>query len=228
MATRSFQPALFSFLRDLGDNNDRDWFAANKQRYEHDVKEPALDFIDDFRPHLERFSPHFEANARAVGGSLFRIHRDTRFSKDKTPYKTNTGMHFRHEMAKDAHAPGIYVHLEPRNCFFGIGLWRPEPKVAQQIRHHIADHREHWTAIVSDPAFTSQLALSGDRLVRPPRGFDADDPLIDDLKRKDFIATTSLRQSEVTASGFLDRVDELATAGRPLAGFLCEAVGVPF
>lgn len=100
----SFTPDIFAFLRDLATNNNRAWFHENKQRFEDSVRQPALDFITDFVEPLETLSPHFVADSRTVGGSLFRIHRDTRFSKDKTPYKLNTGMHFRHERAKDAHA----------------------------------------------------------------------------------------------------------------------------
>jgi uncharacterized protein (TIGR02453 family) len=102
----SFSPELFSFLAELRANNNRDWFAANKDRYEEDLLEPALAFIAAFAPRLEKISPHFRAEARPSGGSLFRIYRDTRFSKDKSPYKTNVGIHFRHEQAKDAYAPG--------------------------------------------------------------------------------------------------------------------------
>ena len=92
----SFDPAFFRFLRDLKANNDREWFAANKERYEDDVRGPALDFVVEFAPQLERISRHFVADPRPSGGSLFRIHRDTRFSKDKAPYKTFTGIQFRH------------------------------------------------------------------------------------------------------------------------------------
>ena len=91
-----FGPELFSFLEDLQANNDREWFAANRDRYEEHLLEPALAFIDAFAPRLEKISPHFRADARPSGGSLFRIYRDTRFSKDKRPYKTNVGIHFRH------------------------------------------------------------------------------------------------------------------------------------
>src|SRR3954470_21671845 len=93
----SFSPALFTFLRDLAANNDREWFAANKARYVAEVQEPALAFIEDVGMRLpEEISPHFVADPRTTGGSLFRIYRDTRFSKDKTPYKTHCGVQFRH------------------------------------------------------------------------------------------------------------------------------------
>src|ERR1051325_7956607 len=100
----SFGPELFSFLGDLRANNNREWFAANKQRYEEQLLEPALAFIEAFAPRLEKISPHFRADPSPSGGSLFRIYRDTRFAKDKTPYKTNLGIHFRHEAAGNAYA----------------------------------------------------------------------------------------------------------------------------
>ena len=137
----SFGPELFSFLTDLRANNDRDWFAANKHRYEQDLLEPALAFIEDFAPRLEKISPHFRADPRPSGGSLFRIYRDTRFSKDKSPYKTNLGIHFRHERAKDAHAPGYYLHIGPGEVFAGGGIWQPGTDGATRIRE----------AIVADP-----------------------------------------------------------------------------
>lgn len=139
-----FTKSTFDFLEDLAIHNDRDWFNANKSRYIETVQEPALQFITDFGPRLAKISPHFTADARTVGGSLFRIHRDTRFSKDKTPYKENTGVQFRHVAAKDAHAPGYYLHLQPGECIVGMGLWRPETAVAYAIREKIAADPAGW------------------------------------------------------------------------------------
>lgn len=224
---RYFTPQVFGFLRELEKNNEREWFHANKSRYEECIRQPALDFITDFAAPLAEISPHFVADSRTVGGSLFRIQRDTRFSKDKTPYKTNTGVHFRHEQAKDAHAPGFYLHLEPRNCFFGAGLWRPEPKVAYAIRQFIADNADEWVR-VRDGLSATGPALDGERLVRPPKGFDADDPLIDDLKRKDFIAVEKLPQSEVTRSDLVDAFAARCRSVGPFVSFLCAAVGVKY
>ncbi len=223
-----FTPALFSFLEDLESNNDRDWFAANKSRYVEDVQEPALSFISDFAEPLSEISPHFRAAAKVQGGSLFRIYRDTRFSKDKTPYKTNTGMHFRHERSKDAHAPGYYLHLQPGECFMGVGLWRPEAKVAYQIRRSIADDPAGWKKAAYAKPFTDLYSLEGDSLQRPPKGFDPEHPYIDDLKRKDFIASTRLDQRQVTGSGFMDEFVANCKKATPLMSFLCAAVGVAF
>ncbi|MDF1596873.1 MAG: DUF2461 domain-containing protein [Acidimicrobiia bacterium] len=228
MGSRYFTPKLFAFLRDLAQNNDRDWFKAHQSDYEQYVREPALDFITDFAGPLAKISDNFVADSRTVGGSLFRIQRDTRFSKDKTPYKPNTGMQFRHIAGKDAHAPGFYLHLQPGECFLGVGLWRPETKAAYQIRQQIADHPADWKRATRGTRFTDVFALTGDSLVRPPKGYDGNHPLIDDLKRKDFIASTRLTQSQLTSDQLMEDVTDYCRRGAPFMKFLCEAVGVPF
>ena len=228
MAHRYFTPQLFKFLRDLESNNDRSWFKANQAEYERVIREPALDFINDIAKPLARISPHFVADSRTVGGSLFRIQRDTRFSPDKTPYKTNTGMQFRHERAKDVHAPGFYLHIEPKASFLGVGMWRPTSKVAYEVRQAIGEDPDGWKRAAHGPGFVELFALEGESLVRPPRGFAADHPLIDDLKRKDFVATTRLTQGQVTSPGFMDDVVEQFDVASPLMQFLCRAVGLEF
>lgn len=228
MANGYFTPGLFAFLKDLEANNDRNWFKANQERFEAEVRQPALDFITDYASPLAKISPHFVADSRTVGGSLFRIQRDTRFSKDKTPYKLNTGMHFRHEQAADAHAPGFYLHLEPANCFMGVGLWRPESKIAYRIRHHIDAEQTAWKRAARSKRFTDTYSLDGDSLKRQPKGFDAEHPLIEDLKRKDFIAVASLTQKEVTANGFMADFDKRLRLAKPYMQFLCRALDLPF
>src|SRR5919198_4046037 len=151
MGKKWFSPAVFSFLRELQDNNTREWFAENKSRYQEDVQEPALEFISDFDPLLRRISPDFRADARPVGGSLFRIHRDVRFSKDKTPYKTHVGIHFRHRSASDAHAPGFYLHLEPGGVFAAAGIWHPDGPSQKLIRTRIGDDARGWKRATGPP-----------------------------------------------------------------------------
>ncbi len=223
-----FTPDLCKLLRDLKANNNRDWFKANKKRYEQSVKEPALAFINDFNPHLQKISSAFRADPRPVGGSLFRINRDTRFSKDKSPYKTNTGLHFRHSAGKDAHAPGFYLHLEPGGCFAGVGIWHPDTATARKIRTAIADDVKAWKRVISAKRFREIYKLMGDSLKRPPKGFSPDHPFIEDLKRKDFIAGTDLTQKQITDKDFLKQYIALCKAGAPLVKLLCHAVGVDF
>ncbi|MCA9520487.1 MAG: TIGR02453 family protein, partial [Myxococcales bacterium] len=115
-----FGDETLDFLEELSLNNNRDWFTAHKPRYESFVRDPALAFVRAMAPRLERLAPSLIADDRKMGGSLMRIYRDTRFSKDKTPYKTNIGIHFRHKSAKDVHAPGLYVHVGLDGHFVGV------------------------------------------------------------------------------------------------------------
>jgi uncharacterized protein (TIGR02453 family) len=169
---RSFSPVLFAFLRELRENNDREWFKANKRRYEEAVQEPAFEFITDFAPHLQQISSHFLADPRPVGGSLFRIYRDTRFGKDKTPYKTSTGIQFRHARGRDVHAPGLYLHLEPGSVFAGAGIWRPDSPTLGRIRDAIAGEPERWAEAVQETRRGERFRLEGESLKRPPAGYD--------------------------------------------------------
>ncbi len=228
MPKTHFRPALFRFLRELKANNDRDWFKANQERYEDAVREPALAFISDFGPKLEAISPQFLAVPKKVGGSLFRIHRDVRFARDKSPYKTHTGIQFRHKQGRDAHAPGFYLHLEPGRCFAGAGIWRPDGEATKKIRSYIAANPATWKRAVHGSRFRDTFELSGDSLKRPPRGFDPEHPLVADLKRKDFIGVAKISQKDITSAGFLNQYAALCRRGAPLIRALCEAVGMPF
>jgi uncharacterized protein (TIGR02453 family) len=230
MPSALFTPALFSFLKDLTDNNDRAWFKANQERYENHVRQPALDFIEEFATPLLRISKHFVADPRKVGGSLFRIQRDTRFGKDKTPYKTHVGIHFRHVATReDVHGPGFYLQLAPGNCLAAIGLWEPAAPDAAAVRRSIAGESASWRRAVQGKQFREVYGgLEGDSLVRPPRGFDPGHPLIEDLKRREFIASTRFTQKQVTSPDFMSTYLASVKAGVPLMRFLSEAVGLAF
>jgi len=223
-----FDRELFRFLKDLERNNDRDWFQANKARYERHVKEPLIGFVIDFGSHLQKISPHFLADPRPVGGSMFRIFRDTRFSSDKRPYKTNAGVQFRHEAGKDVHAPGFYLHLAPGEVFAAAGIWHPDSGTAAQIREAILEDPGRWRSIVTRKAFRERFELSGDSLKRAPRGVPADHPQIEDLKRKDFIAVADLSEAQACAPGFIAELARLWGKAGPFTGFLCQALGQPF
>ena len=224
----SFSPELFGFLADLEVNNNREWFAVNRQRYEEHLLEPALAFIGDFEPRLKKISPHFRADARPSGGSLFRIYRDTRFSKDKSPYKTHLGIHFRHERAKDAHAPGYYLHIGPGEVFAGGGIWHPGTGAATQIREAIVADSERWTRATRGSAFAKQLELGGDALKRVPSWADSEHPFADDLKRKDFFGWARLDEEDVVAPDFVDEYARICRTAGPLMQFLCDALGIPY
>jgi uncharacterized protein (TIGR02453 family) len=223
-----FEPTVFQFLEELADNNNRPWFQENKWRYEREVLEPCLAFIRAVQPRLKKISPCFVASDRRVGGSLMRVYRDTRFAKDKTPYKTNVGIQFRHELGRDVHAPGFYVHVASDECFLAIGVWRPDANSLGQIRQAIVDQPDRWRRARDDRKFRQQFVLEGDSLKSPPRGFEPDHPLIEDLKRTDFIGLRELSEQAVLTARFPDAVAASFAASRPFMRFLCDALKVPF
>ncbi len=228
MTFESFGPQLFEFLCDLEQNNNRDWFNANKARYEADVREPARAFVRAMAPKVLEISPHLLSDDRKVGGSLMRIYRDTRFSKDKTPYKTNVGIQFRHTAGKDVHAPGLYVHIMPAECWLGVGSWRPDSPTLRGIREAIADKPESWQAVLEEPGFRDTWEPGGESLKRAPKGFAPDHPAVDELKRKDFISMSRLEPGEVMGPGFVELVAERFGRASGYMGFLCAAIGQPF
>jgi uncharacterized protein (TIGR02453 family) len=232
MGEPSFSPALFAFLEELARNNDRAWFKANRQRYEDAAQEPALAFISGFAPRLRTISPHLAADARPVGGSLHRIQRDLRFSRDKSPYRTNIAVRFPHERSRGVQAPtsypSYYLHLAPGEVFAGAGVWHPDSATLGRIRDAIVARPGEWRAAAHGGAFAARFRLTGESLVRPPRGYDPAHPLIEDLKRKDFVASAPLSEAAVTSPGFVEELAGLCQLAAPFMRFLCEALDLPF
>ena len=221
-----FTPALFEFLSELAENNNREWFQDNKARYERDVRDALVQFVGDFGDRLHSISPHMVADPRLSGGSIFRIYRDVRFSKDKSPYKTNAGMHFRHEVGREVHGPGLYLHLQPGMVFAGAGIWRPNSATVGKIRGAIVANPERWRSIVNDDEFAAAYTLEGESLKRAPRGIDPDHPLIDQLKLKSFAATTRFSEEDACAPDFIETYADACTVAAPFSEFLTRAVGL--
>lgn len=163
----------------------------------------------------------------ATPRSLFRIHRDVRFSKDKSPYKTHVGVHFRHERSKDAHAPGYYLHVEPGEVFIGVGIWHPPGPALRAIRERIVEEPDEWTEVSRDAAFRERFQLAGDSLKGGPRDFDNDHPLIEDLKRKDFIGVRPVDDAFAIREDLPAALREEWSAAAPFMRFLCRALDVP-
>lgn len=214
----------FKFLKELAANNKREWFLENKPRYEAEVRDPALRLIADFSPHLNKISKNLLADPRPSGGSLFRIHRDTRFSKDKTPYKTHVGITFRHVDGKDVHGPILYLHIEPGRVFLGAGMWHPPAESLAQIRDAIVEHPARWKKVIAKV----DVGEGSDKLKRPPRGYDPDHPLIEDLKRKSFISAADLTQKQVMSDKLLSDLAREYKRRAPILEFLSNAVGLPW
>lgn len=219
---------LFAFLRELADNNDRDWFQANRARYREHVQEPLLEFIAAFSEPLAGLSPEFVADPRPTGGSMFRIHRDVRFSKDKRPYKTHAAAQFRHRRGRDVHAPGFYLHLEPDNVFAGAGMWHPDGAALKAVRDAIVESPDAWTDAIGTPSFRDTFELQGDSLTRTPRGYDPDHPLIEDLRRKDFVAMRPFRDADALSPRFLETFNATCRTAAPMVRFLTRAVGLEY
>jgi uncharacterized protein (TIGR02453 family) len=217
-----FSPDLFVFLRQLRRHNNREWFAKNKERYQQVIVEPALLFIGCFAPHLARLSPFFLADPRPTRGSLFRIYRDTRFSLDKRPFKTHVGIRFSHANGKDAHAPVFYLHLEPENCFVAAGVWHPDNPALTKIRTAVVEQPEGWAKV------RRKLELEGDSLTRPPRGYDPKHPFIEDIKRKDFVASVGLSDRQICGPAFMKDFADACRAMLPLVEFTTKALGLKF
>ena len=221
-------PEFFDFLRELADNNNRDWFGANKKRYQSAVRDPMLHLISDFQPRLKKISRHFVADPRPVGGSLFRIYRDVRFSKNKAPYKTHAAAQFRHTRGKDVHAPGFYLSLAPDQIHAGAGIWHPDAKSLKSIREALVENPRGWKRSISGADFGKTFKLEGDSLKRGPKGFDPEHPLIEDLKRKDFVAMASFEEADALADDFLDRFTECCRLAAPMVRYLTRALDLEF
>lgn len=215
-----FGPELFEFLTDLRQNNDRAWFSAHHARYAAAVEAPMLQFITDVGARLAAISPAFRAIPRRMGGSLYRMQRDTRFSPDKSPYKPWTAAIFRHRSARKGHQhPAFYLHLAPDHNFGGGGLYHPDQPVLTQVRQYMAGHIDEWRAVRN-----TGIEIQGDRLTRVPAGFDRSHRLADDLKLKSQYTGVSFSEAEVTSDDFLERYMECCATSAPLVRFLTRAL----
>ena len=222
-------PELFTFLFDLDVHNSTSWMDEHRDRYEAHVKQPLYDLCDALAEPLHaRVSPHLVSIGRIQGGSVFQIHRDTRFSDDKTPYKRNAGAQFRHELgSRDVHAPGMYLHLEPGNCFVGGGMYRPATTALTPIRQRMVDRPDEWRE-VRDTVLAAGFELGGDRLKTSPRGFDGDHPLIEDLRRTSIVVSRPFTEDDATADDFVDRFVGWCEEASPVMRFVCDAHELPW
>jgi uncharacterized protein (TIGR02453 family) len=224
-----FSPDLFAFLSDLARNNNRAWFQANKTRYRDSVVEPMGRFIEALAPGLATVSAYFIADPHPHRGSMFRIYRDTRFSKDKRPYKEHVGCQFRHTQGRDVHAPGFYVHLEPGRVYFGGGIWKPDGTSLAKIRAAIADNPSAWQRATRDRAFRRRFGhLRGQTLQRAPRGFSPDHPLIDDLKLKSLFVLEEAGPDLACSRRFVPAVERAFVQASPFMAFLAFALDLPY
>jgi uncharacterized protein (TIGR02453 family) len=224
-----FEPRFFKFFKALAKNNNREWFNEHKSEYLESVVEPMSIFIEEMAPRLHRISGHFIADPKPNGGSMFRIYRDVRFSKDKSPYKLHAACQFRHELGKDAHTPGFYVHMSPEEVVFGGGIWMPPNSELTKIRDTIVDNPQEWHRIKTSKTIKKLCGgISGDGLKRPPKGYDPEHQHIEDLKRKSFFIMRHEKPDIIYNKTFIDEVEKTFKAAKPLMQYICFAQNIPF
>ena len=220
--SRMFTTRTLTFLRQLRRHNDRAWFQANRDRYEADVKQPMIALIQRMGSDLPRFAPNLQASTRS---SMYRIYRDTRFSADKSPYKTRVSAFFPHRTLPKHAGAGLYLEVSPERVLVGGGLYAPESADLQRVRASIVEHWTDFRRIVKGRDFARTFtALDGKRLTRSPRGFPSDHPGVEYLKLKQFLAGCQAEPDLATTARFypfvLQRFRQLA----PFIAFLNDAI----
>jgi uncharacterized protein (TIGR02453 family) len=240
-----FTPAALTFLRQLARNNRREWFEEHRDRYERDVRAPMLALVEEVDARLGDVAPEIVGQARR---SMFRIHRDVRFSKDKSPYKTNAAVWFFHRDVPRARGgdpstgsgqataggnvhggAGFYFQIAPDECFTGGGLWMPPRPALAQVRDRLAARPVEWAAIVQAPAFRRRFgALDAEAmLTRVPRGFAPDHPAAEWLRYQSFTAGRAVTADEVTGPRLAERLVKDFAVLLPMVRWLNEALDLP-
>jgi uncharacterized protein (TIGR02453 family) len=215
-------PSTLQFLKGLHKNNNREWFLANKVKYEA-AKNNFLQFVETTLSAMQQFDNNL--NELTAKQCVFRINRDVRFSKNKDPYKNNFGASF-NKGAKKIMAAGYYFHLEPGNSFIGGGLWMPEAADLQKLRQEIDYCYKEFAGIINHKKFVNTFgSLSEEsKLTRPPKGYDIDNPAIEYLKLKSFTAIIPLKDAEILDKGIVKKSTEIFKTLSPLVHFLNRAI----
>lgn len=182
----------FSFLRNLKKNNDRGWFSENKEKYTA-AQQNVLEFVEELLAEMSKFDENFaRMDAKKT---LFRIYRDTRFSKDKSPYKTNFGASINGIGKKDGGA-GYYLHISPGECFTAAGVYRCEPKKLKDLRKEISVNADEFKSIIQDKNFRN-FEFNNEKLSRVPQGFEKDDPMAEYLKMKHVVVSQNIKDEDL-------------------------------
>jgi len=224
-----FSADTLKFMKEIATNNNREWFDLNRQRYEDEVRERAFDYIRSMAEPIGELSPHFIVAATKTRGSLMRVFRDTRFSKEKTPYKTNIGIQFRHVAGKDVHAPGFYLHIEPGNVFIAAGIWSPDNPTLHKVRTLIDEDPDGWKKVKRNLINKKTgFEFHGESLKKAPKGFASDHPLLDDLRRKHYIAVKQLDKKVVLGASATKNTAALFKKVAPLVKYICDANDLKF
>lgn len=212
---QTIKKETLEFLKNLKDNNNREWFTEHKPKYDL-AKENAKTFANELVVEMQKHD-HIE------GVKVFRIYRDVRFSKDKTPYKTNIGCGF--TRATEALRGGCYLNIEPGNTFVGGGFWNPNAQDLKRIRNEFLFNSAPFRSIISSKKFKDYFgSLEGDELKTAPKGFDKEHPDIDLIRKKQFLIARRFSDKEVISTDFLEECNETFKAMRPFFDFMSETL----
>lgn len=209
---------VLSFLKELSLNNNKEWFEANKSRYL-----VVKDFVENFAQELINGISAFDDNAKYLTPKdcTYRIYRDTRFSLDKTPYKTHIGIFINPPFGKKSYRMGYYLHIEPDNCSIGVGNVCLPPKLITGIRESIRDNIEEYLEIIENQEFKKYFRKVGENPVKTaPKGFSKDWEYIHLVRPKDYYTSHPLKLKEVTAKNFSKKATEIFRTGKPLMDFI--------
>jgi uncharacterized protein (TIGR02453 family) len=219
---KGFPKESLKFLRSLRRNNNREWFQDHKTIYESALKQPMCDLVEAVGVAFETFAPEMVASTKA---SVYRIYRDTRFSKNKAPYKTHVAAIFPRKGLDKHRGAAFYLHVSPEELLIGGGVYMPLPEDLQAIRSHIAENSTAFLTILRGAKFRKLFGtLGGEQLSRVPRGFSAEHPAADYLRHKQFLAARTLKPEVATTSDLYDVVIETFRGMLPLVRFLNEPV----
>ena len=211
-----------TFLKRLKKNNNRLWFTRHKSEYEDNVKLPMQSLIAALQPHIVGFAPEIDVNPKR---SMFRIYRDIRFSKDKSPYKTHVAAVF-HVKGHWQGSAGYYVHIEPSGVYVGGGIYLPDSDQLRKLRKAIEDRSEEFLSFVKSRAFKKEFQkIEGEKLQRVPQGYAPDHPMAEWLKHKQFYTGVEWKESECHSSRFVNKVVGVYKDLYPFVRFLNEALG---
>jgi uncharacterized protein (TIGR02453 family) len=220
VSAHGFTKRTLAFLRALERNNSREWFHARKDRYLAEVRQPMIDLVERLARELPAFAPDLVASPRV---SIYRPYRDTRFSANKVPLKTNVAAVFPHRLLPKHEGAGFYLEIAPRHVWYGGGIYMPSSSQLHLLREHIAQHHKRLARLVAAPAYTRAFgSLEGDRLQRVPRGFAPDHPAADWLKYRQFLAFRERPAEFALSPGFYRTLVTSWRALAPLIAFLNE------
>lgn len=215
------QKATIDFLTNLEKNNNKAWFDENRKKYEA-AKGDFENFVEAVKTALTKLEPALADHKSK--DAIFRIFRDVRFSKDKTPYKSHFGAYFSRAGRKAPDA-GYYMHIEPGKSFLAGGMWMPDAPILKKLRQEIDYNFEEFKSIIGKPAFKKQFTKwEGEQLKTLPQGYTADNPAIEFLKMKSFIVSTPIADKDVLAKDSVKQIEKVYTQMKPLVDFLNRAL----